>query len=52
MSIASWLEAKEWNKTSGSLSIGAKVTAHGELAGEDTNMDLFWAVVTGVDKEN
>ena len=52
VSIASWLEAKEWNKTSGSLSIGAKVTAHGELAGEDTNMDLFWAVVTGVDKEN
>ena len=52
VSIASWLEAKEWNKTTGSLPIGAEVTVNGELTGDNVNMESFWAVVTSVDKED
>ena len=52
VSIVSWLEAKEWNKTSGPLLIGDKVTVNGELTGDDVNMKSFWAVVTGMDKED
>ena len=43
---------KEWNKTTGSLPLNAKVTAYGELAGEKLNKDSFWAVVTDISRAN
>ena len=54
VSIASWLMASEWNKTAGILPLGAEVTVHGELSGEELNKESFWAVVTDVTqaKEN
>ena len=51
VSIVSWLQAKEWNKTTGLLPIGSEVTVHGELSGEKINKESFWAVVTGVSKD-
>ena len=50
ISIDSWLEAKEWNKTTGTLSVGDEVTGHGELAGDKLNKESFWAVVTDVSR--
>ena len=52
VSIVIWLEAKEWNKTKGPLPMGAEVTIHGKIAGDEVNMESFWAVVTGVDEED
>ena len=46
VSIASWLMASEWNKTTGSLCVGDEVTVYGELAGEEMNKDSFWAMIT------
>ena len=43
VSIASWLEAVEWNKDSGALTIGSEVTVYGEKSGEKVNHNSFWA---------
>ena len=44
----------EWNKTAGIPPLGAEVTVHGELSGEELNKESLWAVVTDVTqaKEN
>ena len=53
VSIASWLEAAEWNKESGVLPVGAEVTVYGEKSNEKLNSNSFWATVTKVsDSEN
>ena len=41
ISIASWLVTSKWNKTTGSLPIGAEVTVYGELAGEKSTCTHF-----------
>ena len=40
--------AAEWNKTSCFIPLESKVTVYGVLAGEEVNMDSFWAVITDV----
>lgn len=45
ISIASWLIASERNKAHGIIPLGAKVTAHGELAGERINMDSLCVLI-------
>ena len=46
VSIASWIEAAEWDKESGLLPIGSEVTVYGEKSGEKINNNSFWATVT------
>ena len=48
ISILSWLEAAEWNKTTGTLPIGAEVTVFGEFAGENVCMHSFWSTITKI----
>ena len=48
VSIASWLQATEWNKTTGELPIGAEVTIDGEFSGKAINKESFWVEVTCV----
>lgn len=45
ISICSWLLSEDWNEVTGKLSVGDAVTVYGELAGENINMDSFWAAV-------
>ena len=46
--VTTWLQAKKWNCETGLLKIGEEVTAYGEKAGEEINMNSFWGVVTKV----
>jgi hypothetical protein len=46
VSISSWIQAAEWNKTTGNLPIGAEVTVDGEFTGDDINKESFWGEVT------
>ena len=48
VSIACWIEAAEWDKTSGLLAVGSEVTSFGEFSGEQLNLNSFWATVTKV----
>ena len=48
VSIVMWLSADEWNKEEGELKIDDEVTAFGEKAGKEINMDSFWGCVTKV----
>ena len=48
VSIACWIEAAEWDKTSGLLAVGLEVTSFGEFSGEQLNLNSFWATVTKV----
>ena len=53
LSIASWMEAVEWNKNSGALPIGAEVTVYGKMPGEKLYSNSFSATVMKVsDTEN
>ncbi|KAL7534418.1 hypothetical protein ACHAXR_005863 [Thalassiosira sp. AJA248-18] len=52
VSIASWLLAAEWNKTSGKLKVGDEVTVFGELVGEKVNENSFWGKVTRIIDED
>ena len=52
VSVTSWLEASEWNKTTGDLEEGGKVTVNGDMSGASINMDPFWAKITGILKDN
>jgi hypothetical protein len=52
MSIISFLLADEWNKIMGELAKGDEVTVNGELAGEDINMESYWAVVKQYTKDD
>ena len=46
------MQAAEWDKTSDDLTMGAEVTAFGELSGQELNQHSFWATVTKVLEEN
>lgn len=52
MSIILFLLADEWNKTTGELTKGDEVTVNGELAGDDINMESYWAVVKQYTKDD
>jgi hypothetical protein len=48
VAICFWLSAAEWDKKEGELSVKDEVTVYGEMAGEEINMQSFWATVTKV----
>ena len=48
VSICTWLLAKEWDKSTGSLEVGDEVTVNGEMAGEAVNVNSFWGKVVAV----
>ena len=41
----------EWNKITGELVEGDEVTVNGELAGDEINVDSFWAIVKKYTKD-
>ena len=46
VSISSWIQAAEWNKTTGNLPLGAEVTVDGDLTEDELNKESFWGEVT------